>query len=161
MRSFLLTGLRVLKMHKSLAIIKIPKGSRSGKIAIGTARRAIRANQMGNSGVFEAAWGGRKWKNWSNVLEVVFRKCAPHCSEKHFFEKMWCEKWVRSWKSWKRHLEGCIFYADSHHDPSVADFYQLARHWLLFFENHKISPALILGRPGGMRGGAGRRFEEG
>ena len=26
-------------------------------------------------------------KQWSKVLEVVFRKCAPHWGEKHFFEK--------------------------------------------------------------------------
>ena len=39
---------------------KIPKGSKSGKIAIGTARRAIRANKMGNNALFEAAWGGKK-----------------------------------------------------------------------------------------------------
>ena len=37
----------------------------------------------------------------------------------------------------------------------------LARHWLVFFENHKIDPLMVLERPGGMRGGAGRRFEEG
>ena len=37
----------------------------------------------------------------------------------------------------------------------------LAQHWLVFFENHKINPPMILGWPGGMRGGAGRRFEEG
>ena len=55
MQSLLLTGLRRLKMHKSWAKIKIPKGSKSGKIAIGTARRAIRANKMGNYALFVAA----------------------------------------------------------------------------------------------------------
>ena len=60
MQSLLLTGFRRLKMHKSWAKIKIPKGSKSGKIAIGTARRAIRANKMGNNALFEAAWGGKK-----------------------------------------------------------------------------------------------------
>ena len=40
-------------------------------------------------------------------------------------------------------------------------YFQLARQWLVFFENHKISPTRILGRPGGMRGGAGERFERG
>ena len=40
-------------------------------------------------------------------------------------------------------------------------FLLLAQHWLVFFENHKISPVVILGRPGGMRGGAGGRFEGG
>ena len=40
-------------------------------------------------------------------------------------------------------------------------FLQLARHWLLFFENHKIDPLVILARPGGMRRGAGGRFEGG
>ena len=60
MRSFLLTGLRRLKLHKSGAKFKIPKGSISGKIAIGTARRVIRANKMGNNALFEAAWGEKK-----------------------------------------------------------------------------------------------------
>ena len=60
MQSLLLTGLRRLKMHKSWAKIKIPKGAKSGKMAIGTARRAIRANKMGKNGLFEAAWGGKQ-----------------------------------------------------------------------------------------------------
>ena len=55
MRPFLLTGLRRLKMHKSWAIIKILKGSRSEQIAIGTAKRAIRANIMTDIALFEAA----------------------------------------------------------------------------------------------------------
>ena len=45
--------------------------------------------------------------------------------------------------------------------PGGTIILQLARHWLLFFENHKIDRAVVLGRPGGMRGGAGRRYEEG
>ena len=59
-RSFLLTGLRRLKMHKSWAIIKILMGSVSEKIAIGTAKRAIRANRMTKNALFEAAWGSKK-----------------------------------------------------------------------------------------------------
>ena len=45
--------------------------------------------------------------------------------------------------------------------PVSMSFLPLARHWLLFFENHKISPPVILERPGGMRGAAGRGFGEG
>ena len=55
MRSFLLTGLGRLKMHKSWAKIKILKGSKSEKIAIGTAKRAMRANKIITHAVFEAA----------------------------------------------------------------------------------------------------------
>ena len=43
----------------------------------------------------------------------------------------------------------------------VSIVFHLPRHGLLFFENHKIDRAVVLGRPGGMRGGAGRRYEEG
>ena len=57
------------------------------------------------------------------------------------------------------HLEACIFDANSQPGPGDIVFLLLARHWLLFFENHKISRAVDLGRPGGMRGGAGGDFE--
>ena len=33
-------------------------------------------------------------------------------------------------------LEACIFNANSHQGLSLISFLQLARHWLLFFENH-------------------------
>ena len=36
------------------------------------------------------------------------------------------------------HLKARIFDAMSHHDPSSTIFLQLARHWLVFFENYKI-----------------------
>ena len=35
-------------------------GSRSEKLAIGTAKRAIRANQMTNHALFESVWGSTK-----------------------------------------------------------------------------------------------------
>ena len=60
MRSFLLTGLWRLKMHKSWAIIEMLKGAISDKIAIGTAKRAIRANKMTTNIIFEVAWGSTK-----------------------------------------------------------------------------------------------------
>ena len=75
-------------MHKSLAIIKILKGSRSEKIAIGTAKRAIRANQMTKNALFEAAWGSKMRNFRSKVLEVVLQNCAPRVGRKHNFEKM-------------------------------------------------------------------------
>ena len=46
------------------------------------------------------------------------------------------------------HLEACIFDASSHHDPSRTVFLQLARHWLVFFENHKIQVYGQLGSAG-------------
>ena len=60
MRSFLLTGPKRLKVHKSWAIMKIFKGSISGKIAIGMAIRAIRANNITTNALFEAVWGPKK-----------------------------------------------------------------------------------------------------
>ena len=36
------------------------------------------------------------------------------------------------------HLEACIFDAKSQQVPSDIVFLLLARHWLVFFENHKI-----------------------
>ena len=57
MRSFLLTGLRRLKMHKSWAVCRILMGSISEQIAIGTAKRAIRANNMTNNAIFKAVRG--------------------------------------------------------------------------------------------------------
>ena len=57
MRSFLLTGPKRLKVHKSWAVCKILMGSRSEKIAIGTAKRAIRANKMTKNAPVEVVWG--------------------------------------------------------------------------------------------------------
>ena len=56
----LLSGLWTLNVHKSRAKIKIPKGSRSEKMAIGTAISAIRANKMTTNALFEAVWGAEK-----------------------------------------------------------------------------------------------------
>ena len=161
MRSFLQTGLRRLKMHKSWAKRKILKGSRSEKLANGTAQRAIRANQMTTNAFFEAAWGWKKWYFWWKVLEVIFQNYAPRGGRKHNFEKMWCEKWVRAWKSWKRHLEAYIFDAKSHQGPWGIVFWHLARRVPSEMKSTKISPMVVLRRLGGMRGGAGGRFAGG
>ena len=59
------------------------------------------------------------------------------------------------------HLEACIFDANSYQGAVRIVFLLLARHWLVFFENHKISPTVVLRRPGGMRGGAGGRLDGG
>ena len=53
------------------------------------------------------------------------------------------------------HFATCIFNANSHHDPSFPVMLHFARQPLVFFENHKISPTVALGWPGGMRGAAG------
>ena len=57
------------------------------------------------------------------------------------------------------HLEACIFDANSYQGAVSIVFLLLARHWLLFFENHKVDRMHRLRRPGGMRGGAGGDFE--
>ena len=57
------------------------------------------------------------------------------------------------------HLEACTFDAKSHQVPPSTIFLQLARHWLLFFENDKIDRMRVLRRPRGMHGGAGGDFE--
>ena len=60
----------------------------------------------------------------------------------------------------KVHFAACIFDAITYHGPSITIMLHLARQLLLFFENHKISPQMVLGRPGGMGGGAGGRSAE-
>ena len=59
----------------------------------------------------------------------------------------------------KMHVAACIFDAKTYQGPSVTVICQLARQLLVFFENHKISPRMVLGWPGGMRRGAGGDFE--
>ena len=61
----------------------------------------------------------------------------------------------------KMHVAACIFDAKTYQGQAKTIFCQLARQLLVFSENHKISRAVILRRPGGMRGGAGGRFEGG
>ena len=64
-------------MYKLWAKIKIPKGSKNGKIAIGTARGAIRGNKMGKHGLFEAAWGGKQLKIDRKCLKSFFENVLP------------------------------------------------------------------------------------
>ena len=61
----------------------------------------------------------------------------------------------------KVHFEACIFDPKTYQGQSKTVMLHLARQLLLFFENHKISPVLVLGGPGGMRRAAGGRFEGG
>ena len=77
-RSFLLAGLRRLKMHKSWAKIKNPKGSKSGKIAIRTTRRATRASQMGKKGSSLGLSGGKRGMCLIGSAKIRFAKmCFP------------------------------------------------------------------------------------
>ena len=57
------------------------------------------------------------------------------------------------------HVAACIFDAKTYQGQVSVSLLQLARQLLVFFENHKISPMLVLGWPGGMRRGAGGDFE--
>ena len=59
----------------------------------------------------------------------------------------------------KMHVAACIFDAKTYQGQGETIMWPLARQLLLFFENHKISPVLVLGGPGGMRRGAGGDFE--
>ena len=61
----------------------------------------------------------------------------------------------------KVHFAACIFDAKTYQGQWGTVMLHLARQLLLFFENHKISPVLVLGGPGGMRRAAGGRFEGG
>ena len=59
----------------------------------------------------------------------------------------------------KNHERGIVklaFLMQGHIKFHRAQFcWLLARHWLVFFENRKIDPRMVLRRPGGMHGGAG------
>ena len=59
----------------------------------------------------------------------------------------------------KMHVAACIFDANPYQGLSSTVFCQLARQLLVFFENHKVSPTVVLGEPGGMCRGAGGDFE--
>ena len=99
--SFLLTGLWGRKTHRTAARSNILKRAWSEKIAIGTAKRAKRANQMTKNALIEAVWGSKKWNFQSKVHEIVLQNCAPRRGRNNIFEKMWCKKWVGASKIWK------------------------------------------------------------
>ena len=61
----------------------------------------------------------------------------------------------------KVHFAACIFDVKTYQGQGDTVMLHLARQLLLFFENHKISPRMVLGWPGGMRRAAGGRFEGG
>ena len=81
MRSFWLTGLRRLKMHKSLAKRKIPMVSKSGKIATGTARRGEKGKDNEKQCSFGSAKSDRK------CLKLFFRNVLPTEGGEHFFAR--------------------------------------------------------------------------
>ena len=72
------------------------EGARSEHIAKRTSNRATRASNNDKIRSFWSRLGVKKWYFWSKVFEVVFQNCACHPIEKHIFQNMWCEKWVRS-----------------------------------------------------------------
>ena len=79
---------------------------------------------------------------FSILFAAILQKCASGSHRKHNFAN-------------------CIFDANSDQGLVRIVFMPLARRLLMFFENHKISPTVVLGRHGGMRRGAGERFERG
>ena len=97
--SFLLTGLWGRKMHGTAARSNILMRAWSEKIAIGTAKRAKRANTIIKNARIEAVWGSKKLFFPLQSLEVVLQKCVPRLSRNNIFEKMWCKKWVETWKA--------------------------------------------------------------
>ena len=58
-------------------------------------------------------------------------------------------------------VEACILDANSHHGPGGMSFLHFARRAPSEMKITKIRWMVVLGRPGGMRGGAGGRFEGG
>ena len=66
----------------------ILKRAWSEKIAIGTAKRAKRANQMTKNALIEAVWGSKKWNFQLKVHEIVLQNCAPRRGRNNIFEKM-------------------------------------------------------------------------
>ena len=94
----------------------------------------------------------------AKCLEPFFKNVLPTEGGEHIFENK--KKVARKMQA-KWHLEACIFDANSQQGPWDIIFLQLARRWLVFFENHIIQVHGGWGRPGGMRGGAGGRFEGG
>ena len=91
------------------------------------------------------------------AIQILIFVCR--CMFKFIFAALLQE--FASGSSGKHNFANCIFDANSHQGASDIVFSQLARHSLVCFENQKISPAVVLRRPGGMRGGAGGRFEGG
>ena len=94
-------------------------------------------------------------------LESFFKNVLPTEGGEHIFETK-CEKTeVATKMQAKWHLEACIFDANSHHDPPRTIILHFARRVPSEMKSTKINRAVIFGRPGGMRGGAGGRFEGG
>ena len=74
-------------MHKSWAKMKIPKGSKSGKIAIGTARRAIRANTIRKNAPFEAARGSQSENVDRKCSKSFFKNALPTAARSTFLKQ--------------------------------------------------------------------------
>ena len=91
------------------------------------------------------------------AIKILVFACM--CMRLSFFAAVLQE--FASGSSGKHNFANCIFDANSLQGAVSIVFFPLARHSLVFFENHKISPPVVLGRPGGMRGGAGGRLEGG
>ena len=86
--SFLLTGLWGRKMHGTAARSNILMRAWSEKMAIGTAKRAKRANTITKNALIEAVWGSKNQKQLLKLLEVVLQKCVPRYSRNNIFENM-------------------------------------------------------------------------
>ena len=96
------------------------------------------------------------------IAQSWFSKmCFPLERGAHFCKNM-KRKCIRAKKLSKMHFATYIFSANSHRDPVPTIILHFARQPLVLFENHKISPRMVLRWPGGMRGAAGgdmRGFE--
>ena len=76
-------------MHGTAARSNILKRAWSEKMAIGTAKRAKRANTITKNALIEAVWGSKKMNcSIKKSLEVVLQKCVPRSSRNNIFEKM-------------------------------------------------------------------------
>ena len=75
-------------MHRTAARSNILKRAWSEQIAIGTAKRAIRANIIAKLGTIPADEALQHWLIRLKVLEVSLRNCASHRRRGALFHKM-------------------------------------------------------------------------
>ena len=122
---------------------------------------------LAEEGPTEGDWKGQCIQKWlktnifeSILLSIVFQKCACGGSGEHIFVKIWKQN-ASEHKFHRTHHINCIFDASSHQDPSRIVFLHFAWRVPSEMKITKTRWMHVCGRPGGMRRGAGGRFEGG
>ena len=136
-RSFLQTGLGGEKCTR-LEAQAVFEGGTERTHGEPNEQRSDKSKQKWQKLLLSKPFGGQKSDIlMENVRSGFAKMCFPLRREAHFW-KMWFEKWVRTKDACKIRFATYIFDAYSHQGLSRISFLQLARHWLVFFENHKI-----------------------